>query len=344
MRRRRGSRKDRAGIADDVHPDVVVLTLSAEAADLLAASIAAGDADVANQLCDITSAIAASQAASALRASATQSRRQFLHGTWFGTAQVASVAAPQLATAHATARPAVSSAEETALHAQTAVTMAQAALPSAKAPSTGTAIGAATAPDQGLLPTARPDHTGMSPSDEAAAVVAEAEAIAEAAVNTAAVDTAHAAETARFIRAVATAVAAEVAAETAAQTADAIDAQAQLNASRVADAATRAASKVSASILPGGEIQAALTALEVATTVNTAAVAKAHETSRAASSVAQAVLAAAAAAASTASNTEQAIALEVVGAAVRARDVASLAARQLVVDATATKSLALPAR
>ncbi|MDQ1535722.1 MAG: hypothetical protein QOE58_115, partial [Actinomycetota bacterium] len=127
--------------------------------------------------------------------------------------------------------------------------------------------------------------------------VAQSAAATKKSVVAAALTTAEAASHARDLKAGDAARAALNMAATAAQTASGIQSRADALAVRVAIAAAKAADIVSASIASGNEEEGALAALQLAATVDAAAIATAEETALAAAAVATAVAAAATAAA-----------------------------------------------
>ena len=187
----------------------------------------------------------------------------------------------------------------------------------------------------------------------AAAVVAEAVAIARQAVadqaaqsvtmtreavSAAADRAAYAAETARSDRATAAAVAAEAVANDASKTAAAMQSQADASAVKLTKAAARAASTVFAANPPGTDREAALTALQVAATVKAAAVATAEEVAAAAAQVASAVAAAAREVAFRVSALDIAIESQVAKVAVAVQTAATAAARQVAADTDARAS------
>jgi excisionase family DNA binding protein len=150
---------------------------------------------------------------------------------------------------------------------------------------------------------------GLQKRAAAAAVVAEAVAIAlevqadEAAeavsstaraVATAARTAAEAANAAREARAFAASLAAEAVASDAARAALVLQLRADASAAKLSQAAAQAVAIVAAASLPGAERESALTALRLAATVKAAAVATAEDTAAAAAAVAAAVAVAAA--------------------------------------------------
>src|SRR5664280_2644600 len=118
--------------------------------------------------------------------------------------------------------------------------------------------------------------------------VAKSAAATKKSVVEAALMTAEAASHARNVKAGATACAALNMADTAAQTASGIQTRADALAVRVATAASKAADIVSASIASGSEEEGALIALQLAATVDAAAIATAEETALAAAAAAAA--------------------------------------------------------
>lgn len=107
-------------------------------------------------------------------------------------------------------------------------------------------------------------------------------------------------------------------------------------AAKVAQAASDAAEFVAASVTPGGEEEAVLAAVQVATTVHDAAAAKSAELAHAATLVADAAALAAAEATGTAKTQEVALELEVFEAAAAVQAIALNACYQVAVDAAAT--------
>jgi excisionase family DNA binding protein len=206
--------------------------------------------------------------------------------------------------------------------------------------------------------TAAPEELGMAPQargdaaaqgrDElaaaAAAVVAEAVAIAleaqaeEAAeavivtaraVAAAAYKAAVAADTARETRAAAAAVAAATVASSTAQAAATMQLQADASAVMLSGAASRAAEIVARTSRSGGDRDAVFTALRVAATAKAAAVAAAQEAALAAASVASAAAAAAAEVAFTVSAASRAFESEVATAAAKVQATATATAREV---------------
>jgi hypothetical protein len=184
-------------------------------------------------------------------------------------------------------------------------------------------------------------------------IVAEREAndAAQAAVSTeksvikAALKTARAATDQRNRKADAADTAAQELAHTAVRTAAHIQERADAMAERVASAADQAAEIVAASIATGGDEEAALAALQLAATVDAAAMATAEETALAAAAVATAVARAAAQAALAAATAAAAFEQEVANAAAAVRVIATTAARDLAAETDAKAvEVALQAR
>ena len=175
--------------------------------------------------------------------------------------------------------------------------------------------------------------------------VAKSAAATKKSVVAAALMTAEAASHARDVKAGAAACAALNMADTAAQTASGIQTQADALAIRVAIAASKAADTVSASIVSGTEEEGALIALQLAATVDAAAIATAEETALAAAAVATAVASAATQATLTASAAASAFEREVTNAAAAVHRVATTAARDLALNTDAKAvEVALAAR
>jgi trimeric autotransporter adhesin len=168
-----------------------------------------------------------------------------------------------------------------------------------------------------------------------ASSVAKSSAAAKRSVVAAALMTAEAASHARDVRAGAAACAALNMADTAAQTASDIQTRADALAIRVATAASKAADIVSASIASGTEEEGALIALQLAATVDAAAIATAEETALAAAAVATAVAAAATQAALAAAAAAAAFEREVTNAAAAVKRVATTTARDLALNTDA---------
>ncbi|HEX8509230.1 MAG TPA: BldC family transcriptional regulator [Propionibacteriaceae bacterium] len=210
-----------------------------------------------------------------------------------------------------------------------------------------------------IIAQGRPDGI-VADRQAAAAVVAEAVAIAREAqadeaaraviltgdaVAAAAVRAADAAEAARAVRTSAAAEAAAVVASNAARTAAAIQLRADASAVQLAEASVRAAAIVAAASPPGTEREAALTALHLAATVKDLAVATAADTAAAAACVAGAVTAAAADVAFRVSAAEIAIEREVAKVAANLQTMATATARRVAADTDARASdVALVAR
>ena len=154
---------------------------------------------------------------------------------------------------------------------------------------------------------------------------------ARAAVDAAAT-AADAARSARAERATAANVAAEAVAHAAAATAHAVQEFADEQASAVAAAAATAASKMSDSIAPGHDVEAAQQAVRVKATVTSAAAVTAEQTTRAAALVARDVASAAAGVASTTAAQAAATEQEVLHAATVLREITTATARQLAVE------------
>jgi hypothetical protein len=187
-------------------------------------------------------------------------------------------------------------------------------------------------------------HTDIVAEREASDV-ARAAASAEQSVIEAALTTARAAGDERKRKAHAADSAAQELAYTAARTATVVEKRADAVAMRVADAAAQAAEIVAASIVSGGDAEAALAALQLAATVDAAAIATAEETALAAAAVATAVASAAAQAAFTAAAAAAAFEQEVANAAAAVRMIATAAARDLAVETDAKAvEVALDAR
>src|SRR5450756_1206933 len=165
--------------------------------------------------------------------------------------------------------------------------------------------------------------------------VAKSAAATKKSVVAAALMTAEAASHARDVKAGAAACAALNMADTAAQTASGIQTRADALAIRVATAASKAADTVSASIVSGTEEEGALIALQLAATVDAAAIATAEETARAAAAVATAVASAATQAAMAASAAAAAFEREVTNAAAVVQRVATTTARDLALNTDA---------
>lgn len=160
-------------------------------------------------------------------------------------------------------------------------------------------------------------------------VAAQDVSVVARAVMQAADMTAGAAEMARRGRAVAASTAAEAVATDAAQTAAAVQRRADVMALRLTEAASRAAEVVAAAGSPGHERRDAVTALQLAAIVKSAAVVTAEDTAAAAVSVATAVAAAAADVAFMVSAADRAIESEVARAAATLQAVATMTARQM---------------
>ena len=165
--------------------------------------------------------------------------------------------------------------------------------------------------------------------------VAKSAAATKKSVVAAALMTAEAASHARDVKAGAAARAALNMADTAAQTASGIQAQADALAIRVATAASKAADIVAASIVSGTEEEGALIALQLAATVDAAAIATAEETALAAGAVATAVASAATQAALAAAAAAAAFEREVTNAAAAVKRVATTTARDLALNTDA---------
>jgi len=146
---------------------------------------------------------------------------------------------------------------------------------------------------------------------------------------------AEAASHARDVKAGTAARAALDMADTAAQTASGIQARADALAVRVAAAASKAADIVLASIVSGSEEEGALIALQLAATVDAAAIATAEETALAAAAVATAVASAATQAALAAAAAAAVFEREVTNAAAAVRRVATTTARDLALNTDA---------
>ena len=175
--------------------------------------------------------------------------------------------------------------------------------------------------------------------------VAKSAAATKKSVVAAALMTAAAASHARDVKAGAAARAALNMADTAAQTASGIQTRADALAMRVATAASKAADTVSASVVSGTEEEGALIALQLAATVDAAAIATAEETALAAAAVATAVASAATQAALAASAAAAAFEREVMNAAAAVQRVAATTARDLALNTDAKAvEVALAAR
>ena len=175
--------------------------------------------------------------------------------------------------------------------------------------------------------------------------VAKSAAATKRSVVAAALMTAEAASHARDVKAGAAACAALNMADTAAQTASGIQTRADALAMRVATAASKAADTVSASVVSGTEEEGALIALQLAATVDAAAIATAEETALAAAAVATAVASAATQAALAASAAAAAFEREVTNAAAAVQRVAITTARDLALNTDAKAvEVALAAR
>jgi hypothetical protein len=175
--------------------------------------------------------------------------------------------------------------------------------------------------------------------------VAKSAAATKKSVLAAAVMTAEAASHARNVKAGATACAALNMADTAAQTANGIQTRADALAVRVATAASKAADIVSASIASGSEEEGALIAMQLAATVDAAAIATAEETALAAAAVATAVASAATQAALAAAAAAAVFEREVTNAAAAIKRVATTTAHDLAINADAKAvEVALAAR
>ncbi len=161
-----------------------------------------------------------------------------------------------------------------------------------------------------------------------AAITAE-QAAAEAATRTA-----NAARDARVARASAATQAAAAVARAAAETVEAVQVQADELAAAVASTAAATALAATKSVLPGGGVEAAQSALRVGTAVIAAAATKAEATAQAAVVVARAVAAAAAAVAATTAAEAAAMELEVLDAAIAVRAVTASTAHQLATETT----------
>ena len=173
---------------------------------------------------------------------------------------------------------------------------------------------------------------GTQPSAQPEIVASQAAITAEQAATDAATMTADAARSARAARAAAAALAADAVAVAAARTVDAVQSQADEVAWAVAAAASEAAATVSKSIAPGGDAEAARTAIRVGATVSAAAAAKAEQTAHAAVLVARAVAAAADAVAATTAAAADAMEHEVRDAAIAMRTLTAATAQQLATD------------
>lgn len=165
--------------------------------------------------------------------------------------------------------------------------------------------------------------------------VAKSAAATKKSVLAAALMTAEAASHARDEKAGAAALAALNMADTAAHTASGIQTLADALAVRVANAASNAADIVSASITSGSEEEGAITALQLAATVDAAAIATAQETARAAAAVAADVAAAATQAAHAATAAAASFEREVSNAAAAVKRLATTTARDLALNSDA---------
>ena len=175
--------------------------------------------------------------------------------------------------------------------------------------------------------------------------VARSAAATKKSVLAAALTTAKAAAQARDVKAGAAARAALDMADTAALTASGIQTRADALAVRVATAASKAADIVSASITSGSEEEGALAALQLAATVDAAAIATAQETARAAAAVAADVASAATQAAHAATAAAASFEREVSNAAAAVKRLATTTARDLALNTDAKAvEIALAAR
>jgi hypothetical protein len=165
--------------------------------------------------------------------------------------------------------------------------------------------------------------------------VAKSAAATKKSVMAAALMAAEAASHARDVKAGAAARAALDMADTAAQTASGIQTRADALAVRVATAASKAADIVLASIASGSEEEGALIALQLAATVDAAAIATAEETALAAAAVATAVASAATQAALAAAAAAAVFEREVTNAAAAVKRAATTTARDLALNTDA---------
>ena len=164
------------------------------------------------------------------------------------------------------------------------------------------------------------------------AVAVEAAVFARDAAASAADRTRHAAQAAKVVRAAATTRMAAIMAETVAQTALTLQLHTDEEARTVANAALEAASLVALSVLPGTELANSEKAASLAETIRAAAVAKAEETALAAAVVARAASIAAMEVAAIAADAAMALELEVADTAAAVSAVATATARQVAVD------------
>jgi ribonuclease E len=291
----------------------VVLTMTPQQAQLVAASIWLGDADHTQWLDDLAGRLRTTADRGSVDAGGYLAGEQAEETPVDVTRATAATSAPADAdlsprqTISGTPRVAASDADAVAAFAQAMTDAADAEL-EAEADLEALAVGAA--------------------------------ALAREAVTSAADRTRHAAHAARVERAAATTHMAEIMAETVAQTALALQLHTDEEARTVARAALAAASIVARSVLPGRDDVNRQKAASLAETIRVTAVAKAEETALAAAVVARAAAMAAVEVAAIAADAAMALELEVADTAAAVSAVATATARQVEVTRAVAADLA----